>query len=682
MAPSYSAQYDELFTTKAPPPDRRQRFPKPSIEEQSKEPGAQLIPFSASVWAKKKINNWLEREPWSPIDKTVTGVIVAQHLICLAAPFTFTWPAFYWGLALLCTIGCLGIDVSFHRQLTHRSFATPKWLEYTLAFIGTMGGQMDPIEWCRHHRYHHTNTDTAMDPHSSYEGFFWSHCGWLMHNDLLAKRAGDNWIIKDLVEQPFYRFLKHAYPLFDVGQHLILYCLGGWSAVVWTGAMRQVMLWHITWSVNSACHIWGSRPYATGDLSTNCAWLALPTFGEAWHNNHHAFPYSARHGLEAWQVDIAWYVISGLEALGLASDIRVPSEEQKAKMLAGKGKDGDISTDNDDIAGVGAPAGKGKSGKMPPDTRQRCPKPSMEEQSKEPGAQLIPLSQGVWVVKKVNDWVEREPWTFIDRVVTGFIVSLHLICLAAPFTFTWPALWWGCLLFFLIGCLGIDVSFHRQLTHRSFATPKWLEYTLAYLGTLGNQQLRAKRAGDNWIVKDLVEQPFYRFLHWSYPLHSTMQFVLLYWFGGWPALVWGGAVRQVVMWHVTWLVNSACHIWGSRPYATGDLSTNCAWLALPTFGEAWHNNHHAFPYSARHGLEAWQVDIAWVAIRAFEALGLAWDIRLPSEEQKQRMAAGKGKGKGQNADGEKAAATAPGAAAGIDGEEEDEVAPPPAGKAA
>lgn len=325
---SFSKQYDLLFKGK---PDSRLRLPHPSLDAQAHEPGAEKLPFS-DVIITKKLNIVLNRESWTYYDILVGGFIGGLHALCLAAPFTFTWPAFWTGLVLYCLSGACGIDVSFHRQLTHRSFHTPKLVEYLLAYCGTLGCEGDPISWVKHHRFHHQNTDTALDPHSSYEGFFWSHCGWLLHNKVLDARAGDNWIVKDLLADPFYAFLEKTYTWHILGQFWVLYAIGGLPFMIWAGAVRQVALWHVTWLVNSACHIWGSRPYDNGDLSTNCWWLAIPTFGEAWHNSHHAFPFSARHGLEWYQVDIAWYIIKTLQLLGLATDIRLPSEAQKRKL--------------------------------------------------------------------------------------------------------------------------------------------------------------------------------------------------------------------------------------------------------------------------------------------------------------------------------------------------------------
>ncbi|KAF8011712.1 hypothetical protein BT93_J2099 [Corymbia citriodora subsp. variegata] len=139
-------------------------------------------------------------------------------------------------------------------------------------------------------------------------------------------------------------------------------------------------------------------------------------------------------------------------------------------------------------------------------------------------------------------------------------------------------------------------------------------------------------------VGDLQKQPFYRFLQSTYHAHPIALAVLLYVLGGVPFLVWGMGVRIVWFYHITWLVNSVCHVWGKQAWNAGDLSRNNWWVAILTFGEGWHNNHHAFEYSARHGLEWWQLDMTWYVVRLLQVLGLATDVKLPNEAQKQRLA--------------------------------------------
>ena len=228
--------------------------------------------------------------------------------------------------------GCLGITLSFHRQLSHRSFSTPKWLEYALAYCGVLAVQGDPIEWVSSHRFHHLHCDTPLDPHSPYEGFWWSHAGWLLDHDATMVRVGARGNTGDMDAQPFYTWITRTYPWHVAAQFAALYAFGGLPAVVWGGALRVCWVYHITWFVNSVCHVWGKQAYDAGDLSRNNWWVGLLAFGEGWHNNHHAFEFSARHGLEWWQVDMTWGVVALLKALGLAKNVKLPSEKQKERL--------------------------------------------------------------------------------------------------------------------------------------------------------------------------------------------------------------------------------------------------------------------------------------------------------------------------------------------------------------
>lgn len=158
------------------------------------------------------------------------------------------------------------------------------------------------------------------------------------------------------------------------------------------------------------------------------------------------------------------------------------------------------------------------------------------------------------------------------------------------------------------------------------------------MGWILENDATLERVGNRSNVSDMASQPFYNHLEKHYTVHLGLMFAALYAFGGFPAMVWGGAVRIVWVWHVTWLVNSACHLWGSQSYNTGDLSMNNWWVGLLAWGEGWHNNHHAFEFSARHGLEWWQFDMTWQIIAALQAAGLAERVKLPTEKQKKRLA--------------------------------------------
>jgi stearoyl-CoA desaturase (delta-9 desaturase) len=252
------------------------------------------------------------------------------HGMCFMAPGTYT-P----GLALATLAGVvvfgLGIEMVFHRMLCHKSFSSPKWWEYTMAYIGCLNNQGDPIEWVSDHRYHHLHTDTPMDPHSPYEGFWWAHMGWLWDNEVLWPTKGQFANAADLQAQLFYRFMAKTYWLHILAQYFILYRFGGLACVVWLGTVRTVATFHLTFAVNSAAHVWGSQPYMTNDLSKNCSWIALISLGE-WHNNHHAFEYSANTGLEWWQFDFSYAVIVAMAKVGLVNNIRLVSDTSKAKL--------------------------------------------------------------------------------------------------------------------------------------------------------------------------------------------------------------------------------------------------------------------------------------------------------------------------------------------------------------
>ncbi|KAL5714733.1 hypothetical protein ACHQM5_016653 [Ranunculus cassubicifolius] len=247
------------------------------------------------------------------------------HFLALLGPFYFTWSAFWLAVALYYVTG-LGITLSFHRNLAHRSFKLPKWLEYSFAYCGVLALQGSPIKWVHTHRLHHQFTDTRDDPHSPIiKGFWYSHIGWVI--DDYHPLFGKQW---------YYRFIHHTYPCHFIALGMLLYAVGGMPFLVWGMGVRTVYTLHITFSINSICHTWGKQVWNTGDMSRNNWLFGLLAHGEGWHNNHHAFEYSARQGLEWWEVDTTWYIISLLEAIGLATDVRLPTEAQKKRKALSK----------------------------------------------------------------------------------------------------------------------------------------------------------------------------------------------------------------------------------------------------------------------------------------------------------------------------------------------------------
>ncbi|KAI3857473.1 hypothetical protein MKX03_015396 [Papaver bracteatum] len=259
------------------------------------------------------------------------GGIVLIHIGLLFAPFYFSWSAFRVALILFLLTGPIGISLCYHRNLSHRSFKLPKSLEYLFAYFGLHAAQGDPMFWVSNHRYHHQFTDTDRDPHSPLEGFWFSHIAWVFHKNYLREKCGKSNNVMDLKQQAYYRFLRRTHVLHLLGLAFLLYVVGGLSHLIWGMNVRIAYSQQCTFMVNSVCHIWGKRPWNTKDLSKNNWVVGLLAFGEGWHNNHHAFEYSARLGLEWWQLDVPWYFIKLLQYVGIATNVKVPTETQKQK---------------------------------------------------------------------------------------------------------------------------------------------------------------------------------------------------------------------------------------------------------------------------------------------------------------------------------------------------------------
>ena len=277
-----------------------------------------------SIYTGKK-PNWL-----------IILVFSVLHLGAAAALFMFSWPRVAAAMVLYWVAVGFGISLGYHRLHTHRSYKLPRLLEYFLAVCGTLTLEGGPIFWVATHRIHHQFSDKPGDPHSPNDGAWWSHIGWLLvgeskHNNtkLMAKYA------PDLAKDRFYVVLNdyHWVPLVVLGA--VLFAIGGLPLMLWGTCLRIVVGLHATWFVNSASHMWGGRRFNTRDESRNLWWVALMSFGEGWHNNHHAHPSSARHGLAWYELDLSWITISILKFFGIAKSVRVakvntPQAEREA----------------------------------------------------------------------------------------------------------------------------------------------------------------------------------------------------------------------------------------------------------------------------------------------------------------------------------------------------------------
>lgn len=260
------------------------------------------------------------------IDPLPFGFITAVHVLALV----FAIPTFSWSALALCLVlhwltGGVGITLCYHRLLTHQSMKVHPIVKYFSALMGVLACQGGPISWVTTHRLHHAYSDQEADPHSPTKNFFWAHMEWCMKkNNVLKSKEVQARICPDLVKDKGMVFIEKVDILFTFALAGLLYALGGWSWVVWGIFVRLVLVYHCTWFVNSAAHVWGYQTYKSDDLSRNLWWVALVTYGEGWHNNHHAFQYSARHGLKWWEFDTTWMMIRTLEKLGLANAIKLP----------------------------------------------------------------------------------------------------------------------------------------------------------------------------------------------------------------------------------------------------------------------------------------------------------------------------------------------------------------------
>ena len=245
-----------------------------------------------------------------------------------------------------------GITIGYHRLLTHRSFQTYRWAEYVFAAAGAFALQGSPLDWVADHRKHHAHTDEEGDPHSPHagrgagvrgalSGLWHAHVGWLWDDHGVAERTK---YARDLVEDRGMRIINLSFGPLAALSLAIPFFLGwaiggslhdGLTAFLWGGLVRVFLLHHTTWSINSVCHFFGRRRFATTDQSTNVFWLAIPSFGEAWHHNHHAFPRSAFHGLRKREIDLAGWVIVALEKLGLVWDVVRITPERQAQRSQG-----------------------------------------------------------------------------------------------------------------------------------------------------------------------------------------------------------------------------------------------------------------------------------------------------------------------------------------------------------
>ena len=288
-----------------------------------------------------------------------TALLLYHAVAALAVlPWLFSWAGVLAAVLGTYVFGTLGINLCYHRLLTHRGLVCPKWLEHTLALVGVCCFQDSPARWVAVHRRHHEYSDEPQDPHSPLVSFLWAHLQWIYVENRELNRLGiyDRYA-KDILRDRFYVTLErnNAWVLVIVASWMVFFLGGaalgfltggtaaqalqtGLSMLVWGVFVRTVLVWHITWSVNSLSHLSGYRNYRTADFSRNNILVGLISNGEGWHNNHHADPRSARHGHRTWEIDVTWMTIRLLERLGLATSVVRPA----LKVVASAGQNTEI----------------------------------------------------------------------------------------------------------------------------------------------------------------------------------------------------------------------------------------------------------------------------------------------------------------------------------------------------
>jgi stearoyl-CoA desaturase (Delta-9 desaturase) len=268
-------------------------------------------------------DQWVKRTDNGPVARAIFTVAVLGPLVAVVAAIVQLWQRAVVGtdLALLAGmyfIVAMGVTIGYHRYLTHRGFRAPAWLKLGLLILGSMSMEGPALTWASTHLEHHARSDREGDPHSPLQGFFHAHVGWIVDGFNANPAKYGPWLRED----PLIMFATRTFWLWVVVSLAIPFAIDGWRGLLWGGVVRIFLVHHVTWSVNSVCHVFGKRPFKTGDRSTNNWLVGLLAGGEGWHNNHHAFQRSAYHGLFWWQFDLSGLIIRTLEALHVISEVQ------------------------------------------------------------------------------------------------------------------------------------------------------------------------------------------------------------------------------------------------------------------------------------------------------------------------------------------------------------------------
>ena len=606
------------------------------------------------------------------------------------------------------TLLTFGITGGHHRYFSHRSYKTSRAFQFALASVGCLAWQRGPIWWSSHHNFHHQHSDTEVDPHSPVTGsFLWSHMGWYWASsqyDAPLEAYSRTWR-----KYPELAVLDKLHMLPGIAMFSSLYAAGGAELALWAYVVPVVGCWNGIFAIGSICHGelgGGTRPFArTGaaDQSTNVPWVALLTLGDGWHNNHHQFRWSARHGLRWWELDVTFGILTALERLGLVWDLAVPTPAQIARAegaTAATSGAADAPAAAPAAAPASAPASAIAAGPAKPDTSAATAEEVAPSLFRPIGTreEPAPPDRQMGLARFVIAQGQREASGWPLGAGPPLLVTTSVVMHSAAAWALWDASALGggacapgaleaslCAASFGVRMFGITGGYHRYFAHGAYQTSRPAQFALGVLGAAAWQKgplWWASHHTEHHLHSDLPSDPhspvsgslLWSHMGWfwacrefdahpdaflqgkgrvakfgAYPeLVALDRFhhgpgialaSLAYAAGGMPGLLWGFVVPTVGLWHSTFAVNSACHRWGSRRFATTDDSRNNLWVALAAFGEGNHNNHHAFPWSAKHGLTWCEPDLTYAILRGLERLGVVWNLKVPTPEQLARAEA-------------------------------------------
>lgn len=301
------------------------------LDEQAKSTASPPQP-SQTALEREELLQYFSRDGlrWNNLSWGIAGWMLLMHVGAVAALFFVTWQAVVVALVLHWATCSLGICLTYHRCLSHRSMKLKTPAKFMGTLCGVISGEGTPLTWTATHRIHHGQSDQPGDPHSPLEGPWWSHLWWMMLKTTERKQyLLFKHYVPDLARDGLLQMFEKTYIWWLIGSGVLLYAVGGLPMLLWGLCFRMVIAYHSTWFVNSATHLWGYRNYTTTDESRNLWWVAVLSYGEGWHNNHHAHPRLARAGHRWWEFDPTWWAISFLRLIGQATDVddRIPQTE-------------------------------------------------------------------------------------------------------------------------------------------------------------------------------------------------------------------------------------------------------------------------------------------------------------------------------------------------------------------